>query len=202
MDDHDLKPVFRWLHILLAIIGSAASVRLATAKGHPPGLVFVPIVFAIWFTGHGLLWLSRKLAVKGQLAASKRSVGDGKWPILLILLVCLFGAVFIFGGFGLAWQAFSGSRWSTELNSMVATWFIVSLCFFGILLRLDWSRILAGSGFIVLAAIMLYEMIASLMRGYKNSPAEWATAVVLFVFLVMLGQHILRSPRIKEFFAR
>jgi putative Ca2+/H+ antiporter (TMEM165/GDT1 family) len=202
VDADYLKPVYRWLHILLGIIGSAASVLLATAKGHPPGLVFVPIVLVIWFTGHGLLWLSRKLAVKGQLAASNHSVGDSKWPILLILLVCLFGTVFIFGAFGLAWQVFSGSRSGIGQNSMIAIWLTTSLCFFGILLRQDWSRILAGSGFIVLAAIMLYEMIASFMRGYRNSSAEWATVVILFILLVLLGQHILRSSRIKDFFVR
>jgi hypothetical protein len=202
MDADYLKPVYRWLHILWAITGSAASVLLASAKGHPPGLVFVPVVIAIWLGGHALLWLSRKLAVKGKFTANNRNVGESKWPVLLILLGFLFGAAFIFGAFGLAWQAFSGARWGIELLSVAAIWLTASLCFFGILLRQDWSRILAGSGFIVLAAIMLYEMIASFMRGYKNSPAEWVAVIILFILLVSLGQYILRSTRIKVFFAR
>jgi len=202
MEADYLKPVFRWLHIVWAIIGCTASVLLASAEGHPPGLVFVPIVLAIWFTGHGLLWLSRKLAVKGKLTADSHDAIKDKWPLLLILLICLFGAFFIFGVFGFGWMAFSRERWGFELLSMVALWLVASLCFFGMLLRQDWSRIVAGSGFIVLAVILLYEMIASLMRGYKNSPVEWATAMVLFMLLVLLGQHIVRSSRIKAFFAR
>jgi len=197
-----LKPIYRWLHITWATIGISASVLMATAKGHPPGLVFVPIVLVTWLAGHGLLWLSRKLAVKGRLAAHNQAVGDGKWPVLLILLVCLFGAVFIFGAFGLFWQMFSGSRWGIELISMTAIWLTAALCFFGILMRLDWSRNLAGAGFIILAAILLYEIIASFMRGYRNSPAEWATALILSVLLVLLGWYILRSSRIKTFFVR
>ena len=201
MDADHLKPVYRWLHILLGIIGSAASVLLATAKGHPPGLVFVPIVFAIWFTGHGLLWLSRKLAVKGQLAASNHSVGDSKWPILLILLVCLFGTVFIFGAFGLAWQVFSGSRSGIGQNSMIAIWLTTSLCFFGILLRQDWSRVLAGRVFMFVAAILLYEMVASAMRGYRNSTTEWVMVIVIFIILVLFGLYVLRSSKIKAFYS-
>ena len=197
-----LKPVFRWLHVIWAIIGFAASVLLASAKGHPPGLVFVPIVLAVWFTGHGLLWLSRKLAIRGKLTADKHNATNGKWPLLLILLVCLFGTVFIFGVFGFGWLAFSGERWGFELLSMVAIWLAASLCFFGILLRQDWSRILAGGGFITLAVLLLYEMIASFMRGYQNSLLEWATALILFILLVLIGQHIVRSSHIRAFFAR
>lgn len=200
MDTEYLKPVFRWIHILWATIGCVFTVLLAIAKGHPPGLVFVPIVLVVWLTGHGLLWLTRKVAVKGKIVATKRHVAYRQWPVLLIVLVFFLGAVFVSVFFGLGWQIFSGSRWSIELLSVCAIWLIASLCFFGILLRKNWSRWLTGVGFLALALVMLYQLIESYSRGYGNSTGEWAAAVVVFVLLCLLGFHILRSLRIKAFF--
>lgn len=174
---------------------------LAMAKGHPPGLVFVPIVLVIWLTGHGLFWLSRKFAVKGKSSAAKRHLDSRQWPVLLIVLVFFLGAVFVSGFCGLGWQIFSGSRWSFELLSVCVVWLMASLCFFGILLRKNWSRWLAGGGFLSLALIMLYQLIESYSRGYGHSTGEWVAAVVVFVLLCLLGIHILRSLRIKAFFA-
>jgi len=197
-----LKRVFRWLHIVWAIIGSVACVLLATGKGHPPGLVFVPIAMAIWLVGHALLWLSRKLAVRGKNRADKGKVTHEKWPLTLIALVFLCGVVFIFGSFGIIWQVLSERNWIRELLIPVAIWVPSTLCFFGILLRRDWSQTLAGGGLIFVAVILLYEMIASFMRGYRNSATEWLTVIVITILLVLIGQHIFRSPRIKAFFAR
>ena len=201
MEADYLKLVFRWLHIIWAIIGFAASIMLASAKGHPPGLVFVPVVLAIWIIGHGLFWISRKLVIKGKLAADNRNTTSGRWPLLLVLLVFLVGAVFMFGVFGLTSQVLAGKRWGIELISMALIWLGTTLSFFGILLRQNWARFLIGGGFVALALILLYEMIASFARGYKNSLTEWVTAIVLFILLVLIAQYVLRSSRIKAFFA-
>lgn len=202
MNTDYLKNVFRWLHIAWAIIGASACVLLATAKGHPPGLVFVPIAAAIWLVGHAVLWVSRKLAIRGKHLTDHSNIATGNWPLTLIVLVFLFGIIFIFGLFGIVWQILSERNWLRELAIPLAVWIPSSLCFFGILLRQDWSRILAGSGFIVVAAILLYEMIASFMRGYRNSNTEWLIAIVLFILLVLFGQYILRSSRIKTFYSK
>lgn len=98
-----LKNVFRWLHIVWAIIGASICILLATLEGgHPPGLVFVPIAAAIWVVGHVLLWLSCKLAIRRKYLLDNRNIVRGKWPVMLIVLVILCGIVFIFGIFGLA----------------------------------------------------------------------------------------------------
>lgn len=198
-----LRRVFRWLHIVWAIIGAGICTLLATATGgHPPGLVFVPIAAAIWLAGHILLWASRRLAIRGKHAADTSITASETWPPTLILLLLLFGIVFIFGLSGIVWQILFERDRLGELAIPLAVWLPSSLCFAGILLRQDWSRILAGSGFIVVAAILLYEMIASLMRGYRNSNAEWLAALVIVAVLILIGQHILRSPRIKAFCSR
>ncbi len=197
------KNVFRWLHVVWATIGASISVLLATAKGgHPPGIVFVPIAAAIWLVGHILLWGSHKLAIRGKYLAESRGITSGKWPLAIIFLVFLFGIVFFFGLFGIVWQILFERDSLRELAIPLAVWIPSSLCFFGIVLRHDWSRLLAGSGFIVVAIILLYEMIASFMRGYRNSSAEWATVIVIFVLLSFFGQYVLRSSSIKTFFSK
>lgn len=198
-----LKNEFRWLHIVWALIGASVCILLATAKGgHPPAIVLVPVAAAIWLAGHVLFWLSRKLAIRGKLRADKRIPASGSWPPIIILLALLFGLIFIFGLFGIAWQVLSERDWLRELAVPLTVWIPSSLCFFGILLRQDWSRILAGSGFIVVAAILLLQMIASYMRDYRNSMTEWATVIAVFILLTFIGQYILRSPSIKLFFSK
>jgi hypothetical protein len=198
-----LQNVFRWLHVAWATIGASVCILLATAKGgHPPGLVFVPIAALIWLAGHMLLWVSRKLAIRGKDLADNRNVVSGKWPPTITLLVFMFGIVFIVGLFAIVWHVLSGRDWLRELAIPLAVWIPSSLCFFGTLLRQDWSRILAGSGLIVVAVILLYEMIASLIRGYQNSTTEWVIAIAIFGLLILFGQYILRSSNIKAFYSK
>jgi len=197
-----LQNVFRWLHVAWAIIGASVCILLATAKGgHPPGLAFVPIAAVIWLAVHMLFWVSRKLAIRGKDLADNRNVVSGKWPPTIILLVFIFGIVFIVGLFAIVWHVLSGRDWPRELAILLAVWIPSSSCFFGILLRQNWSRILAGSGLIVVAVILLYEMFASLMRGYQNSTTEWVIVIAIFGLLVLFGQYILRSSNIKAFYS-
>ncbi|MBT8113191.1 MAG: hypothetical protein KJO47_05885 [Gammaproteobacteria bacterium] len=203
MNTDYLKNVFRWMHIIWAVIGAGICILLATAKGgHPPGLVFVPIAAVIWLAGHVLLWVSRKLAIRGKYLADTRSREGEKWPLIIISLVIIFGVVFIFGLFWIIWQVSFERDWLRELPIPLAFWIPSSLCFFGILLRQYWSRILIASGFIVVGVILLYEMIASFMRGYRNSDDEWVMVIALFIILVLFGSYILRSPSIKAFLSK
>ena len=193
--------MFRWLHVAWATIGAGVCLLLAFATGgHPPGIVFVPVAAVIWLAGHLLLWASRKLAVRGKNRADKRSAVSGKWPATMILLVLICGVVFIVGFFAITWQVIFEHNWRRQIGIPVLIWIPSSLCFFGILLRQDWSRILAGSGLIFLAVILLYEMIMSLMRGYQNPITEWVFVIVIFGVLVFFGQYILRSSSIKKFY--
>ena len=98
-----VRSVLRWLHVAWAIIGTSICILLATLKsGHPPGLVIVPIAAAIWVVGHILLWLSHKLAIRGEYLTDNRKIAKGKWPVTLTILVILCGILFIFGILGLA----------------------------------------------------------------------------------------------------
>lgn len=203
MSSDYLKNVFRWLHIVWGIVGASVCILLATATGgHPPGLVFVPIAAAIWIAGHVLLWVSHRLAIRGKYLADNTNISPAKWPPTIIFLVFLFGIVFIFGLFWIIWQVLFERDWLRELAIPLAVWIPSSICFFGILLRQDWSRILAGSGFIIVAVILQFEMLASFMRGYRNSTSDWLIVIGIFVVLILFGQHILRSSIIKAFYSK
>jgi hypothetical protein len=202
-ENNDLKRTFRWLHAIWAIIGAGVCVLLATAQGgHPPGLVFVPVAAAIWLAGHVLFWGTRKLAIRGKRLAGDSAAASGKWPLTLVVLVLLSGALFIFGLLGISWQVVSETNWLRKLPVPLMIWIPSSLCFFGLLLRQDWSRILAGSGIIITAAALLYEMIASQMRSQQYSVVEWLIAIVVLVVLVFTGQYVLRAASIKTFFGK
>ena len=100
--DH-LKTIFLSLHIVWAFIGAGICILLANLEGgHPPGLVFVPIAAAIWLVGHVLFWLSRKLLVRGKYLVENKNITGKRWLLILIVLVILFGFIFILGIVGLA----------------------------------------------------------------------------------------------------
>ena len=148
-----------------------------------------------------MLWLSHRLAIRGKSLAESRNTASGKWPLAIIFLVLVFGGIFIFGLFGIIWQVLFERDWLRELAIPLSYWIPSSICFFGILLRQDWSRILAGSGFLLLAAILLFEMAASAMRAYRNSITEWLMVIAIFILLVLFGQYVLRSEKIKAFYS-
>jgi hypothetical protein len=196
-----LKTAFRWLHSIWGIIGAGICILLATARGgHPPGIVFVPLAALIWLAGHVLLWLSRKLAIRGKSYAENRNIALGNWPPMIILLVFTSGIVFIFGLFMIIWQMLFEEDWLRYMTIPLSIWTVSSIGFFGILLRQNWSRILAGSGFIVLAITLLYETLASLMRGYRNTNNEYMMVIAIFILLILIGLYILLSNSIKAYF--
>lgn len=199
-----LRRPYRWLHGVWGAVGLAACVLLALAKGHPPGLVFLPFAAGVWLAGHVLLWLSRRLAIHGRRTAGAVASGaaPARWPPTLVALAFLGGLVSI-GGLalvGVQW-VFRSHR-AHELYPVLLWWVPATLCFLGILLRWKWSRLLAGGGAIFIAVLIIYEMLASYLRGYRNAADDWLLAIALAVAMLLLGTHILRSPAIRVFFAR
>lgn len=196
------KIAFRSLHIVWAIIGVGITVVLATStKGHPPAAIFAPVALALWVAGHALLWFSRKLALQGNDSVEKSGSAGAKWPLTLILLALIFGCVFILGLFAMATKALFDNNWQSQLPIFLVIWLPPSICFAGILLRQAWSRILAGGGFIAVALFLLYQMVESLVHGNRHSAFDWITGIVVLLIFLFLGQHILRSAKIKAFYS-
>ena len=185
-----------------AIFGVIVTVVLATSKGHPPGLIYAPFSLAFWLIGHLLLWFSYKLAIKGNHSSNIGNNTVEKWPLTILFLTFLFGAVFIIGFFAIVAKIIFENDWKNELSILLLIWLPPSICFVGILLRQTWSRYFAGVGFILVALLLLYQMIESLMRNTRVSTIEWIIAIVILIILLFLGQHILRSSSAKAFLSK
>ena len=197
-----LKIAFRYLHSIWAIIGLITTIIFATAtKGHPPGIVFIPIVFGVWVIGHTLFWFCYKLAVKGRQLAETRNNEREQWPLIILLLTLVFGGIFIFGLLLIITKTVTEHNWAKELPILLTIWLPPSICFIGILLRQSWSRIMSSAVLIISALLLLNQMIESLIRGNRASVIEWVIALAILITLLFLGQHILRSASIKAFYS-
>ena len=91
--------------------------------------------------------------------------------------------------------------WLSDMPAILALWLPPTVCFIGILSHKSWSRVLAGWGFIGVAMIILYQLVESALRNSTASVTEWVIAIAILIFTLLIGQHILRSPKIKAFYA-
>lgn len=203
MSNTRVKITFFLLHAVLAIIGASLFVMFATStRGHPPGIVFAPLVFLCWVVGHVLLTLSHKLAKRG--GASSKLTGDagGQWPLEIVLISFVFGGILLFGIFALMFKLLFEDVGQRDLSVLLILWLPPSICFVGILLRQGWSRFLTSAVFIGAALFYGYRLVSRLGHSHQLSPLVWMIAVTLIVVLIFFGQHLLRSPRVKAYFSQ
>ena len=183
------------------MLGIGVCVLLLSATGgHPPGIVFVPVAVIVWLAGHAVLAISRSLVRRGNVASSATDGAGVKWPPAIVVLTFLLGLIFFLGLILIVAQVLFERKSLVYMAIPLACWVPASLCFFGMLLRKRWAQLIAGSGLIVVALILVYEMIRSLTHGYRNSTTEWILATAVAAALIFAGQYILRSARIKAFF--
>jgi hypothetical protein len=114
----------------------------------------------------------------------------------------LLGGVSIFGAMSIIFLIVLENDCLSNMPTILAIWLPPSLCFIGILLRKLWSRVLAGGGFIALAMFVCYQIAESAMGARASSILEWIVEITILLLALFIGQHILRSPRIKAFFCR
>ena len=128
--DFSMKLECWWLKKRVSLasysLGNCRGRNIYSACGNrgrpPPGIVIVPIAAAIWLAGHGLLWVSHKLAIRGKHLADNRNIASGKWPLAIVVLVFITGIVFIFGLFGIVWQVLPERNWLRKLPIPFAVW--------------------------------------------------------------------------------
>ena len=199
--------LFRILHIVWAILGVIACAILVTSKGgHPPAIILLPVALIFWVVGHLFLWIISKLFARGKklevTAENTENTDVKKWPLSLIILALFFGGIFVFGAMAIILHMVLENDRLRKMPVMLALWLPPSLCFIGILLQKSWSRVFAGWWFIVLAMIYLYQIIGSVMHGRTNSMTEWIIALAILLSTLFIGQHFLRSPKIKAFYGK
>ncbi len=203
-DSHYLRRPFRVGHLVWAVLCVAACAVLifAGGEGHPPAIILLPVVLAVWAVGHGGMWIVRRLAVRGR---SRVEGGVAlSWPPGLILaaigtgftstvgVLLLFASLFQWKG-----ERLLDPLWLT----MVAIWVAHNVCFAGLLLRRTWSRLFAALLSFGWAALLGFQIVEHWVRASPIKAPELALMIVLISIGVLFGWHLATSPRIRAFLA-
>jgi hypothetical protein len=199
-----LRRPLRWAHLVWALsAGSLCILLIATGRGHPPPMVLVPVVVAVWAAVHLALWAGRRLALRGLLHAAAAGGEEHSWPPGLILLL-LATAVAAFLGLlqlvvtlmvGRAWP-FRGALWPI----LMMAWLAHAVCLAGLLLRRPWVRWRTAVLCLGWALWITWEALEPAVHGYPQ-PMQIAIALGVVAVLAFAGHHILRSRRIRAFLA-
>lgn len=201
-DHEDLKPVhrtFRVLHFVWALLCAGVSAFLASVGGgHPPPIVFVPVVLVAWAIGHIGLWVGVALAPRGHPARQ-----GTRWPPGVGVVLAGLAAMTMLTLFQLAvsvqlgrFYPYRGSLWFLMLGAGA----VHALALVGMLLRQGWARGLSALTCFGWSALMVSQVIEQLSNGRPVSAGDGALALVLFAFPAALGLHLMFSARVREFF--
>lgn len=208
MVDHSnyLRAPFRWGHIIWALLAGVVCILLIVGGGgHPPPIIFVPVVGAVWVTGHIALWGVRWLAVKGRGLGSN-SEGEARlWPPGLIIALIGTGAASSIGLLQLVISVFFRERYPFRdafWMIMMIAWLAHGTCFAGLLLRRAWSQWTTAMLCVGWALLLAGQILEAMLRGSRIDPAEFLLAVALVALLTALGYHLLTSKRIQAFFGQ
>ena len=189
---------FFWAHILWAAVCVAVSILMITSQGgHPPLIIFLPVVLVAWPLGHLVIWGIRRLARWGR----GRSNNSESWPPMLHLTLIGTGSGTLFGIYQLAaliWgkQIFANNKlWII----LMIIWVIHGLCFSAILLRLNGSRFLAASLYFGWAGLLGWQIQQYLVTYQKLIAVDILIGFGVVSLLVFLGIHLLTSKRINRF---
>ena len=206
MIDHGnyLRRLFRWAHMIWAILAGAVCVLLIVGGGgHPPPIIFVPVVGVVWVAGHIALWGVRRLAVAGKVRASNAQGEAPSWPPGLVIALIGTGAISFLGLLQLVISAvlsarypFRGALWPMALT----IWMAHAACFTGLLLRRPWSRWATAMFSAGWALLLAWQILEHVFRASRINPTELLIAIGLAALPTWLGYHMLTSERIQAFF--
>ena len=192
------QTIFRLLHGLWALPCLAASIWLTMAtEGHPPGIIYVPFVLAIWAVGHLLLWGTHKLARRGL---AKRVGLRITWPIPVVIALVGSGTVTFLGILFVGAALLQRKPWNPWDLMILATVSAHPPAFVGLLLRAGWARFYSAALAAGWSLLMLYQMIETLWRGGKVKLWEWPVAAAIVIGFGALAWAMLKSPRVAEYF--
>ena len=167
-------------------------------------MAFVPLVLIIWVAGHFVIWAVQLLAARGRRIVSESGGERKPWPIGLRLALIGTGVPALIGIFQVLMTGLQ-RKWYPYPDAglwgvMLAIWLIHGVCFAGLLLRHQWSRLMSAMlafGWALLLASQIAEHLSP--RG-SSDPTELWTAVVLAVLLLLFGLYLASSRKVKSFY--
>lgn len=197
---------WRVVHALWAVLAVAVSLVLVFTKGgHPPMIVFVPIVLIMWAVGHTVVWGVGWLAARGRHIASEAGREGEPWPAGLRLALVPTGVAGLIGIFQLLMTALEGGlypyHYASEWVMMLAVWAVHGVCFGGLLLRRRWSRPLSAMLAFGWALLLASQIVEHLPRKASSDITGLLILFGLLLLVVFLGLHLVASRKIKAFLA-
>lgn len=191
-------------HTIWALLGASLCVLLVAGggSGHPPAIILLPVVLAMWCAGHLIIWGIGRLAALGRASNRKTNGEAAAWPPELIIILIGTGLAGCSGLLQLAGLVVPGGLYLIEgrlWTFTMAVSLVHAVCFVALLLRRSWSRwasALLCAGWAALALRQLYEQI---VHGHWTSPAEYAVLFTGIGLAAFLTYRVLSSRRVKAF---
>lgn len=200
---HATQSRLRVAHTVWAAIGVLVCLLLVLTgrKGHPPAVVFLPLVLAAWAAGHGFIWGALRLAAAGRRNA--RNATDGQsWPLgLRVALLCTAAAALL-GVVQVVGTVLTG-RWypfqhADEWTAMLLVWLVHAACFAALLLRRHSARPLSATLAFGWAALLGVQ-VAEHFRSGSSDTTGLLIVVALMASLLLFGCYLASSSRTKSF---
>ena len=195
-------------HAAWAAIAITVSLFMIFTKqrGDPPVMVLVPLVLKIWAVGHFVIWAVQWLAARGRRIVSQSGGERKPWPIGLRLALIGTGVPALIGIFQLLMSGLQ-RKWYPFLDAglwgvMLAVWLVHGVCFVGMLLRHQWSRVVSAMLSFGWALLLASQISEHLSPRVSSDTAELLIAVVLMVILFLFGLYLAWSRKVKSFFKR
>ncbi len=198
---------FGLAHTLWALLGTLICVLLVIGggSGHPPAIILLPVVLAVWSAGHLALWGIRWLAALGRASTQKSNDEISSWPSELIIVLIGAGLASCVGLVQLAgllvpggYYPFGRGLWGLAMVVSLAH----ALCLVALLLRRSWSRWLSALLCAGWAVVMIWQLFEQISHGHRISPAEYAVAFAAIGLPAILTFRILFSRRVGAFLGR
>jgi hypothetical protein len=182
--------IVRVLHLVWAIPGLVASYIFATATGgHPPGILFLPVVLIVWGGGHLAIWGTSRLA---RTAAGKRGQRT-TWPVSIIIAVASTGIVAFAGLFLVVAGLITGEGPSNQAQFavLVLAWIGHTTAFLGLLARQPWGRYITAAAATAWLLVLATQITDHLVHGRPVDLLELAVVVGLILALGAIAFRLL-----------
>ena len=192
-------------HAAWAVIAVVVSLLMIFTinKGHPPLIVFLPLVILVWVVGHLAIWVVAWLVVKGRRLASETGSEGRSWPVGLRLALIGTGVLTSLGVFQILVTGYLGRLYPYHYANlwalMLVIKFVHAACFVGLLLRQRWSRHVSALLAVGWAMLLASQIAEHLPPRAPSNIAELMIAFGIMVFLFILGLHLVVSREVKSF---
>lgn len=195
-----IKIIFRILHALVALSAIAISTVLVFATGgHPPGIVFIPLVIAYWVVTHLILLVLKWILT--FMAKPKEGSASQGWPPLLTLSVIFAGLLLSFVIYGV-FHDYVLRSYTLEFKDIIwAVMFFLApalLCgglVFGAITGSKYASRIAAAGPV---AYMGYSIMQIVNGTAKPSLID---IIIVFGLGISLSSYLIFSPRVEAFFS-